>query len=367
LSASFANGVRINGIIYLHRISDNRVGGTSARNLRMFKALSGADSWPNTAIGTTMWKTNERLLSEKREAELAGGEEYFADLLEHGARLFRVAEHGNGVDEQKHAALRMVSHLVQQTQTLPYIELDIQRELVSAHRPLDETAAGKETLGDLYHVRRQLTLDMQNAQRDMQEAVKKRDLETVQQLQSLEQDCIEKLRKSEKQQKELKTSLMEMHDAEVELLRIKLDDIEALQRDVLATKRQELKDMEDALEAMTGQSARDAATRQAQALGIAVIEKNRLVSEQMGRECRQEVVKLRKQVAKEEKQLASVHQGKQALRHNVINGASNGVMTAMTTVVGTMRKWYSHPPYNLRGTDDILSTRRIVHRTVTSY
>ena len=37
LSASYANGVRINGIVYLHRISDNRLSGTSSRNLRMFK------------------------------------------------------------------------------------------------------------------------------------------------------------------------------------------------------------------------------------------------------------------------------------------------------------------------------------------
>ncbi|PVI00554.1 hypothetical protein DM02DRAFT_655302 [Periconia macrospinosa] len=41
LSASFANNVRLNGIIYLHRISDNRLGNSGLCNLHMFKKLSG--------------------------------------------------------------------------------------------------------------------------------------------------------------------------------------------------------------------------------------------------------------------------------------------------------------------------------------
>jgi hypothetical protein len=71
LSASDANGVRINGIVYLHRISDNRLSGTISRNLRMFKKLNSAKAWPNTIVGTTMWRADEHLQGELRERELA--------------------------------------------------------------------------------------------------------------------------------------------------------------------------------------------------------------------------------------------------------------------------------------------------------
>jgi hypothetical protein len=81
LSASFANGVRLSGIVYLHRISDNRVAGSGMRNLRMFKQLSGSSAWPNTVIGTTMWGADEYAKGIERERELSNEPNYFGDIL----------------------------------------------------------------------------------------------------------------------------------------------------------------------------------------------------------------------------------------------------------------------------------------------
>ena len=44
LGASYANGVRLTGIVYLHRISDSRLGRSSLRTLQMFRKLSGTKS-----------------------------------------------------------------------------------------------------------------------------------------------------------------------------------------------------------------------------------------------------------------------------------------------------------------------------------
>ncbi|KAL4061675.1 hypothetical protein V8B97DRAFT_2066349, partial [Scleroderma yunnanense] len=45
----------LTGLIYVHRISDTRVGGNAQRNLRMFRNLCGDESLKNVVIVTTMW------------------------------------------------------------------------------------------------------------------------------------------------------------------------------------------------------------------------------------------------------------------------------------------------------------------------
>ncbi|KAL5335573.1 P-loop containing nucleoside triphosphate hydrolase protein [Aspergillus crustosus] len=55
LAASYANGVLIDGIILLHPITDNRIGGSSMRNIEMIKKMCGLDTCENLAVATTMW------------------------------------------------------------------------------------------------------------------------------------------------------------------------------------------------------------------------------------------------------------------------------------------------------------------------
>ena len=39
----------------MHRISDNRIGGISQRNFKMFKEMCGIEAAKNVAIVTSMW------------------------------------------------------------------------------------------------------------------------------------------------------------------------------------------------------------------------------------------------------------------------------------------------------------------------
>lgn len=336
LSTSFANGVRINGIIYLHRISDNRISGTGLRNLRMFRELSGSNAWPNTVIGTTMWAASEYAQDEARERELAGDVNYFGDLLSHGAKLFRVADHGSGAREQKRSALRIVLHLLQRMRILPAIDLKIQRELVLERKTLDATGAGQEALGDLLHLRRQLAHQVESAQHDIQEALRSRDIESTRQLKALKNECTRKISESKQQQEELKVSLEEMHDKEVNKLLARLDDMESQHHAALENRRQELKDLEDSLELMREQSAIDEARWKRQALDIAALERKRQSNNEANRECEQSVVALRQQVVQQQQSLGSIDQAKVAVQSNVMNGMANGIATGATTAMATL-------------------------------
>lgn len=70
LSASYQRGARLTGIVYGHRISDNRVTGSSLRNIKMFKELCGNDAYKHMVLSTSMWAKKDHDTAIRRECEL---------------------------------------------------------------------------------------------------------------------------------------------------------------------------------------------------------------------------------------------------------------------------------------------------------
>ena len=75
------------GLLYFHRITDNRMAGTTLKNLRLFKKLCG-ESFKNIVLTTTMWGEVE---SEEegtlRENELT--DKYWKAMIERGSSVKR--------------------------------------------------------------------------------------------------------------------------------------------------------------------------------------------------------------------------------------------------------------------------------------
>ena len=57
------------GVVYLHRISDRRVGGVAKRNFSMFRKLCGESTLKNAVIVTTMWTPNPGAAAQAEEEE----------------------------------------------------------------------------------------------------------------------------------------------------------------------------------------------------------------------------------------------------------------------------------------------------------
>ena len=55
LKVSFQAGLKLNGIIYLHRSSDNRLQGSSMRSMSLFHKIIGGSVYENIVLATTMW------------------------------------------------------------------------------------------------------------------------------------------------------------------------------------------------------------------------------------------------------------------------------------------------------------------------
>ncbi|KAK2466545.1 hypothetical protein APHAL10511_001407 [Amanita phalloides] len=121
---------KLNGLIYVQRISDPRFGGQSGRNLKMFRNLCGAKAYENVVILTTFWdQLPSEQEGEKREEQLKTI--FFKDLVEGGARFMR---HDRTI-ESACDILRHISMLVPKN-------VQLQEEIRVEGRTLENTSAG---------------------------------------------------------------------------------------------------------------------------------------------------------------------------------------------------------------------------------
>lgn len=138
ISLRHGENSHLTGLIYIHRISDLRLGGTWLRNLRIFCKLCGTDSLKNVVILTTMWDKVTPEEGLKREQALVSSSNLFKPLLDEGAIMMRH-------ERMAESANKVISYLLGKNA----ITTQIVRELVQEHKTLEETAAGGELYSDI--------------------------------------------------------------------------------------------------------------------------------------------------------------------------------------------------------------------------
>jgi hypothetical protein len=203
----------------MHRITDVRMGGASARNLRMFRTLCGEDCLPNVLLLTSMWDTllclpDGRALGEQREAELIGVPEFWGVMTQKGAKLQRH-------DGTKERALEIVGSMM----GMGKITTAIQEQLAEGVT-LGETDAGQvvnmmnaEKMNQLKadaqeHINEQRKIN-EGLQKEMQEAKEKFvqfQRESEQARQQAEEAQRQKLSASEEQKRELDKVMKELKE-----------------------------------------------------------------------------------------------------------------------------------------------------------
>src|SRR5580700_36213 len=78
----------LSGIIYLHRITDNRKTHASMRILTLFRKLCGENNLSNVLLVTNRWGVCDREEAE-REKELMTRGSFWATMLARGAKACR--------------------------------------------------------------------------------------------------------------------------------------------------------------------------------------------------------------------------------------------------------------------------------------
>lgn len=134
----------LNGIIYLHRITDPRLGGSALKNLRMFRKLCGEQFYPRVVLATTMWENLTETSASPdagvaREGQLSDRDDWWGMMQKKGSRVFR---HMDTED----SALKIIDYLLS---VEGHDSLAIQREIVEENKTLADTGAGQEVNKEL--------------------------------------------------------------------------------------------------------------------------------------------------------------------------------------------------------------------------
>ncbi|KAK3358737.1 P-loop containing nucleoside triphosphate hydrolase protein, partial [Lasiosphaeria hispida] len=160
--------VKLAGVVYLHRIQDNRVSGTIAQNIELFQELCGKNGLASVVLATTMWDISpDRATSEARERELVSEDAFWGRLVQHGCTVMR---QDSGID----SATRIIRHILAQQS----VTLLVQEEIAEGAK-LHQTAAGvvlttrlkeqKKMYNDKMEQLHEKLAEMQERMRRMQE------------------------------------------------------------------------------------------------------------------------------------------------------------------------------------------------------
>ncbi|THV00999.1 hypothetical protein K435DRAFT_836974 [Dendrothele bispora CBS 962.96] len=171
LATTYEQGKKLAGVLYLHRISDVRMGGVSTRNFKMFRQLCGSDALKNVVLVTNMWGEIGAEVGEAREFELKTEDKFWKPVLDKGAQIYRH-------DSTLQSAQAIVRHLVDKR----LVALRIQIELVDQHKNLTDTAAGAELNRELMVQFEKHQEELKNLEREMKDAINARDEETRKEL-----------------------------------------------------------------------------------------------------------------------------------------------------------------------------------------
>ncbi|KAJ5534657.1 hypothetical protein N7527_000911 [Penicillium freii] len=155
----YRRGMKIAGILYLHRISDNRVSGSTLRNFKLLESICGLDAAPRLFLVTTMWDSTkgENHEAALRESRLVTTRQFWGRFVEQGSQTKRWRG-----DEW--SALSIVDALISLGGA--YKPLLIQRELVDEGKPLKETSAGLELMSEYITAEKKLSQEIRLLQSD---------------------------------------------------------------------------------------------------------------------------------------------------------------------------------------------------------
>ena len=132
--------MKLSGLLYFHRISDNRMAGTPLRNLGMFEELCGKNALQKVILTTTMWDEVDQETGETREGELRST--YWRPMLQRNSTT-------NRFSRTRESAFTVIDPLID-TANIRFSAL-LQQELKDMRKKLSSSSriAGQELVSTM--------------------------------------------------------------------------------------------------------------------------------------------------------------------------------------------------------------------------
>lgn len=228
IAASFARfhnrKYSINGIIYLHRISDVRMPESATRNLAMFSKLCGSEALKKVILATIMWNKVDEAQGSQREMQLRN--RYWVYMLGQQSSMER---HYDTQD----SAQRLMQQILQKSPVETAVSLVIQVEMVDEKRDLVETQAGQEVDGGLGERVKRAKEEAEEMKKQMQTALVKHDEPSVRMLEVDRRNAEERMQRLLREQEELKVNVEHLWQERYDRLQQEVEKTERRNREIL--------------------------------------------------------------------------------------------------------------------------------------
>ncbi len=209
--------IALAGVIYLHRITDNRLSGTAVTSLKILAKLCGEGAYRQIILTTSMWDTvrvpgnNAEFLSAiDRENQLKQAETAWRGLCSRGSPSMRWIRSKEGW-----SSIAILDALMDLYLQYGQLELRIQVELVDEGKHLDDTEARMAVDEELSKAQTELREEMEALKARYREAMAKRNSDVTEEI-SLQLDAsMKRAERLESSHREIKVGMArlahEMH------------------------------------------------------------------------------------------------------------------------------------------------------------
>ena len=197
LNRAYELDILLTGIIYLHRIIDNRMTGSAMRNLRSFQKLTGDNAMSKVVLATTFWGQTDMVTGRDNERTLSNTPNFWGSMIGRGSKVFRQ-------DNERTSARAIIKYLIdKRSSSGPAEPLDIQRQMVDQGRTLDQTAAGQEMQAELAAQKREYERKIENLKQDLEQAIRAKDREWQEDIRNMQRENDAKARQAEDDRRKL--------------------------------------------------------------------------------------------------------------------------------------------------------------------
>lgn len=129
LTIQYESGMKLKGIIYMHRITDIRYGSSAVKTFDICRHLCGDEALKNVLLVTARWSDVQESVGASRECDLR--DNFWSFMLGRGSNMSRF-------HDDRDSAIGLVSQLLVKEDCV----LGLQREISEEGKSLDETSAG---------------------------------------------------------------------------------------------------------------------------------------------------------------------------------------------------------------------------------
>jgi len=260
LSSTYSMDIKLAGIIYLHKIIDERMGHTACDNLSMFQKICGSTCLSNVVLATTMWdRLTDVELGNRREAELIREPDFWGEMIKEGSTVLRQ-------DDGPRSALKIMDYIMGLKKGA--VVTQIAKQMVDEHMLLKDTSAGQDARKMLIALEKRNEEKIQRMRESTEAMIKAGNQRAAEKYARKEAELIEERKRHSQDQRRLTEDFMEQQRKNDEENKLRIANIQAqmradteAHRKAIEEKEQEVQRVADAQKFKSCKEGADAEAR----------------------------------------------------------------------------------------------------------